>query len=44
MLLENPNIELTVTKVSHPPAAAPAAMLTVVDGLLIFRLDWPAPE
>jgi hypothetical protein len=32
-------MERTVTIVSHPPAAAPAAILIVVDGLLIFRLD-----
>jgi hypothetical protein len=27
---------LTVTKVSQPPAAAPAAMLTAVEGLLML--------
>lgn len=30
---------LTVTKVSQPPAAAPAAMLVVVDGLFMFFYD-----
>jgi hypothetical protein len=37
-------MERTVTRVSHPPAAAPAAILVVVDGLLIFRLDCPSSE
>lgn len=32
---------LTVTRVSQPPAAAPAAMLIVVDGLLILCVFGP---
>ena len=33
---------LTVTRVSQPPATAPAAMLTAVDGLLMLYVFGPA--